>query len=240
MIIDHSTIMKQFLLVFFLFFQFSGLFAQLEPQYFGTYKNEEGTAAYTVYTMDEVVSDCFVVEYVEYENGDVVFASTGFGHCEGEEGHLTILLDDRKDPIEVGFEMYDDGTKIMKVFQEDGSVIAFYPYSGDDLSSGVSGEEIYYMREDGSELILIPGSENKTIDFGIYYNVENEVCSKNQIETYMSAGNEEQTVYYSILEGSCKLTFYFSTDSIEIKEEGCTTYHGRNCGEWSGLYILNR
>lgn len=240
MIIDHSMIMKQFLLVIFLLLQVSGLFSQLEPQYFGTYKNEEGTAAYTVYTMDEVVSDCFVVEYVEYENGDVVFASTGFGHCEGEEGRLTILLDERKDPIEVGFEMYDDGSKIMKVFQEDGSVIAFYPYSGDDLGTGGPGEEIYYMREDGAELLIIPGTEDKTIDFGIYYNVGNSNCSKNHIETYMTATNEERTIYSCTVEGSCKMTFYFSTDSIEIKEEGCKDYHGRSCGEWTGLYILNR
>lgn len=232
--------MKQIVLALFTLFSLSGAFSQLEPEYFGTYKNEEGTAAFTVYTLDEVVSDCFVVEYLEYKDGNVVFASTGFGHCEGEEGHLTIRLEDRKDPIEVGFEKYEDGSKIMKVFQKDGSVEAFYPFSGDDLGGSGSDEEIYYMREDGAELLIIPGSEDKTIDFGIYYNVSNSKCSKNHIETYMTATNEERTIYSCTVEGSCKLTFYFSTDSIEIKEEGCKEYHGRNCGEWTGLYILNR
>jgi hypothetical protein len=215
-------------------------FGQLEPQYFGTYKNDDGSAAYTVYTMDEVVDDCFVVEFVEYEDGDIVFAATGFGHCEGEAGHLLVQMENADTIIQVGFEIDDEGTKVMKVFNKDGSVEPYFYYGGDDLVSGGADTEIYYTREDGCELVIIPGSEDKTIDFGIYYNVGNSACSKNHIETYMTAGNDERTVYHCTIEGSCKLTFYFSTDSIEIKEVGCEEYHGRNCGEWTGLYILNR
>jgi hypothetical protein len=215
-------------------------FGQLEPQYYGTYMNEDGTSAYTVYTMDEVVDDCFVVEYVEYGKGDIVFASTGFGHCEGEAGHLLIQMENADTSIQVGFEIDEDGLKVMKVFQKDGSVIPYFGYAGDDLGAAGPEEEIYYRREDGSELIIVSGSEDKTIDFSIFYNTEKAICEKNHIVNYMIAENEQRTVYHSTIEGSCKLTFYFSTDSIEIKEEGCGGYHGRNCGEWSGLYILNR
>jgi hypothetical protein len=215
-------------------------FGQLEPQYYGTYKNEEGSAAYTVYTMDEVVDDCFVVEYVEYEDGDVIFAATGFGHCEGDAGHLLVQMENADTTIQVGFEIDDEGLKVMKVFMNDGSVVPFFNYAGDDLGSGGTDSEIYYMREDGSELMIIPGSEDKTIDFSIFFNVDGASCEKNHIANYMSAVNEQRTIYQCNLDGTCKLTFYFSTDSIEIKEEGCKGYHGRGCGEWTGLYILNR
>jgi hypothetical protein len=201
--------------------------------------NQDHTAAYTIYTMDEIVDDCFVVEYEAYQEGDIVFSNSGYGHCDGENGHLTLNMEKSVKSIEVAFEQDEDGLRIMKVFIEDGSIQVFYEFNGDDLDQTASREEIYYARSDGSELILHAVDDPEKLGFSIFYNAQGK-CVGNGIEGEMSVVNDDYSVFEYKVNDKCRVEFQLSTDSINIVEEGCSGFHGAHCGEWSGLYILNR
>lgn len=239
LIVIRLFAMKRFLLTFILLTLTNGLFAQLDPIYFGTYMNQDHTAAFTVYTMDEIVDDCFVVEYETYKDGDITFSNSGYGHCDGDNGHLTLIMENMDKSIEVGFEQDKDGLRVMKVYAEDGTVQVFFEFNGDDLEQGAGREEIYYARPDGSELIIYAADDPNKLGFSIFYNAQGK-CVGNGIEGEMTVVNNDFSVFEFNVNDKCRVEFQLSTDSINIVEEGCSGFHGAHCGQWSGLYILNR
>ncbi len=89
---------------------------QLDPFYFGTYVNASQTERYTIYTMDEVVEDCFIVEKDRLKEGRSVQHWTGFGHCNGDDGRTEILLENTDTKIPVEFGVLAGGLKSMTIY----------------------------------------------------------------------------------------------------------------------------
>lgn len=88
--------------------------AQLDPFYFGSYINSDSTKMITVYTMDEVVDDCFIVEMDDFKQSK---HWDGYGHCNGEDGRMELLFElstSLKIPIEFG--VLANGLKSMTLF----------------------------------------------------------------------------------------------------------------------------
>lgn len=218
-------------------------FGQLDPFYFGTYIDDNFSAGYTIYTMDEVVDDCFLVEYERFENYQSVFGVSGFGHCEGENGVMEIQFEDDDIKTQVAFKIDEHGLKSMTILsgEDAGKVYReyndFVPESGNE--DEVASEEIYYSREDGSELIIYSTSDSKNLGFTIF-SAGSDSCEGNGLEGVMKAMNEEMSLFEFQVNEKCRVEFQISTDSINLVEENCSGTHPESCGEWEGLYILNR
>ena len=91
------------------------LFAQLDPFYFGSYTNADSSTMITVYTMDEVVEDCFIVEMDNFDRSE---HWEGYGHCSGEDGRIELLFDlsgSLRIPVEFG--ILPNGMKSLTLFR---------------------------------------------------------------------------------------------------------------------------
>jgi hypothetical protein len=232
-------------------------FTQLDPFYFGTYIDDDFTAGFTIYTMDEVEADCFLVEFERYENYETVFNVSGFGHCEGENGKLEIQFEDAGLKTQVSFSVDEYGMKNMNFHNGEFSGIIFREYEdivpedgiiedentgeeiGDEGIVEETGEEIYFSRDDGSELILYSLDDGNSLGFTIYYASTGD-CEGNGIDGLLSPMNEEMSLFEFTGNDKCRIEFQISTDSINLIEENCSEFHGEQCGDWNGLYILNR
>jgi hypothetical protein len=91
-------------------------FAQLDPFYFGTYVNKEETISFTVYTMDEVVDDCFIVEKDLLKEGLSLQHWSGYGHCNGDDGRMEILLENMDVKIPIEFNLLSGGSRSLTLF----------------------------------------------------------------------------------------------------------------------------
>jgi hypothetical protein len=80
------------LLSFLFLFILANSFAQLDPFYFGTYRSANALEKYTIYSMDEIEEDCFIVEYDRFQDAKVVEHWGGYGHCDGD-GLYTLHFD---------------------------------------------------------------------------------------------------------------------------------------------------
>ena len=102
-----------------------------------------------------------------------------------------------------------------------------------------TGEEIYFSRDDGSELILYSLDDGNSVGFTIYYASTGE-CEENGMDGLLSPMNEEMSLFEFIGNDKCRIEFQISSDSINLIEENCSEFHSEQCGEWGGLYRLNR
>lgn len=216
--------------------------AQLDPFFFGTYVDDNFTAGYTIYTMDEVEGDCFLVEFERYENYESVYGTSGFGHCEGEDGKMEIQLENMDEKIQISFGIDEHGMKNLTLLsgQDAGKVFREYNDFVPEESNAehMNGEEIYYSREDGSELVIY-SADDVNLGFTVY-SVLKSGCENNDIGGKLTPLNEEFSLFEFKVNDKCRIEFQISTDSINIIEENCSESHGPRCGNWGGLYILNR
>ncbi|MEY4604188.1 MAG: hypothetical protein RIT43_1480 [Bacteroidota bacterium] len=88
--------------------------AQLDPFFFGSYVNADSSKSITVYTMDEVVDDCFIVEMDNIKESE---HWEGYGHCNGEEGRMELLFERTASvTIPVEFGILANGLKSLTLF----------------------------------------------------------------------------------------------------------------------------
>ena len=107
--------MKSFFVVIF-FGYLVPTYAQLDPFYFGTYVNKEETISFTVYTMDEVVEDCFIVEKDLLKDGLSVQHWNGYGHCNGDDGRMEFSLENSALKIPVEFNLLSGGKRSITLY----------------------------------------------------------------------------------------------------------------------------
>lgn len=216
--------------------------AQLDPFYFGTYVDDNFTAGYTIYTMDEVAGDCFLVEFERYENYESVYGTSGFGHCNDENGTLEIQLENMDEKIQISFGIDEHGMKNLTLMSGEDSGKIFREYNDFVPEEGnvdhEKGEEIYYSREDGSELVIY-SVDDVNLGFTIYA-APKSGCEGNDIGGKLTALNDELSLFEFKSGEKCRLEFQISTDSINVIEENCSEKHGPRCGNWNGLFLLNR
>jgi hypothetical protein len=94
-------------------------FSQLDPFYFGTYMNNTQTISYTVYTMDEVVDDCFIVEKDLWKDGISIKHWNGYGHCNGDDGRMELFLDNAGIKIPIEFNLLSNGIRTLTIYPSD-------------------------------------------------------------------------------------------------------------------------
>jgi hypothetical protein len=226
--------MKAFILFLAICCTHSFSFSQLDPQYFGSYVNEDMTNGFLIYTMDEVVSDCFLVEFEMYQGLETISSETGYGHCDGPNGHMEIQLESKGgQKLEVGFTVDEAGFNILTVYNNDATTTEYYSLPMEEEYSNGDAEEFVFVREDGAELVLydVDGNVGFTL-FGLI----SDGCDSNEIEGVMVPLDEELTSFEYVI-GACKIEFQVSEDIINIIETNCSI-GAAACSPLSGLYLL--
>jgi hypothetical protein len=109
--------MKNVLSFFFLFI-IANSFAQLDPFYFGTYKSADALEKYTIYSMDEIEVDCFIVEYDRFQGTKVVEHWEGYGHCDGEGGKMEVFMQKGGKPLRIEFAFLEKGIRSLTIFSD--------------------------------------------------------------------------------------------------------------------------
>lgn len=229
--------MKAFFLIFAICFSSSFSFSQLDPQFFGSYVNEDLTNGFLIYTMDEVASDCFLVEFELYQGLETISSETGYGHCDGPNGHMEIQLESKGGAkLEVGFSVDEDGFNMLTVYNADGTTSNYFSLPADEeLYADDEYEEFVFVREDGAELVLY--DEDGNVGFTLF-GVISDACEANEIEGVMIPLDEELTSFEYVA-GGCKIEFQVSNDKINVIETNCKIGTAK-CSPVSGLYILEQ
>ncbi len=226
-----------------IFFAFIGLLlshsvlAQLDAKYHGLYLSDEGNAELSIYTLDDVVEDCFIADYTVYapvnENGesaheDVVYS--GYGSCEGPNGHWLINVENngQKLSLEVSFAM--NGTyPTLTVYQGKKKINYSYIMSITDdetMEEGGNGDAIYllpnikledneyplFKRRDGALLYVMSDAD------GISF-----IISAGTPEFEAKTEEDQDPCFYNVLSGTMsprneEMTLY----SFFSEETGCS------------------
>lgn len=213
------------------------VYGQLDPLFFGTYKDELGTEVYSIYTMDEVADDCFIVDYQQFENGQLIRSTSGYGHCDGPNGHMEIKLLDENFNQEVEFKVMNEGLKTMIRYSIKGETRQFT--SSLPLEDRLSDQEQeqYYRRNDGVELTFRQSEDNGTYSFSIYQPAQGN-CMGGEYSGKLQPLNEELTQFAHTPFSTCMIRLTISADKIEVVEKGAEGLHP-NCEGWAGIYLLN-
>ena len=229
-------------------------FGQLEPEFHGTYMAEDESASLTVYTMDEVVEDCFLVDYEVYENFALIMSMSGYGSCDGPNGHWLMRFDETGLNLEVEFTrqngvpviiLHDPGGKTffyrideeIETTEDADGLEEYLEEYEEGMDEEGAEEEFFFAREDGAELLLF--NDNEQIGF-LLTGVLTEKCQSNDITGVMIPLDEELTIFEFKTAQGCRIEFQMSSDSINIVEEKCGALHNSGCGTWSGLYVLGQ
>lgn len=134
----------------------SSVFSQLDEKYHGYYLSDEGNAEIAIYTLDEVMEDCFIADYTVYapvnENGESAhddFVYSGYGSCDGPNGHWLINLENngRKLTLEVSFAM-DGKNPVLTVYKGKEKINFSYvmPITDDEtIDDEENGDAIYLL-----------------------------------------------------------------------------------------------
>lgn len=209
-------------------------FSQLDPQFFGSYVNDDMTNGFLIYTMDEVASDCFLVEFELYQGLETISSETGYGHCDGPNGHMEIQLESKGGAkLEVGFTVDELGFNLLTVYNNDGTTTEYYSLPMDEEYTSGDYEEFVFVRDDGAELVLY--DEDGNVGFTLF-GVISDGCDANEIEGIMFPLDEELTSF-EYVEGGCKIEFQVSNDKINVIESNCKIGTAK-CSPLSGLYSL--
>jgi len=228
--------MKSFFLILAICFSSAFSFSQLDPQFFGSYVNEELTNGFLIYTMDEVASDCFLVEFEMYQGLETISSETGYGHCDGPNGHMEIQLESKGGAkLEVGFTVDELGFNLLTVYNNDGTTTEYYSLPMDEEYTSGDYEEFVFVRDDGAELVLY--DEDGNVGFTLF-GVISDGCDANEIEGVMIPLDEELTSFEYVA-GGCKIEFQVSNDKINVIETNCKIGTAK-CSTVSGLYILEQ
>jgi hypothetical protein len=147
----------------------STAFSQLDEKYHGYYLSDEGNAEIAIYTLDEVMDDCFIADYIVYapvnENNesaheDDVFS--GYGSCDGPNGHWLINLENngRKLTLEVSFAMVDKNP-VLTVYRGKEKVNFSYvmPITDDETENG---------EDNGDAIYLLPNMEVEEDEYPLF------------------------------------------------------------------------
>ena len=227
--------MKSFFLFLAICFTSAFSFSQLDPQSFGSYVNEELTNGFLIYTMDEVASDCFLVEFELYQGLETISSETGYGHCDGPNGHMEIQLESKGGrKLEVGFSVDEAGFNLLTVYNNDGTTTEYYSLPSEEEYVGEDSEEFLFVREDGAELILY-GVEGD-VGFSLY-GIESDGCEGTILDGVMYPMDDELTTF-QYTAGACIIEFQVSSDKINVIEENCKI-GSASCNSFNGLYFLS-
>jgi hypothetical protein len=250
--------------------------SQLDEKYHGIYLSDEGNSDLAIYTLDDVLEDCFIADYTVYapvnENGESAhedFVYSGYGSCDGPNGHWLINLesDGRKITLEVSFSMSDLGPALT-VYQGKKEINYSYMMSLEDdetASQDNEGELVYFLpnmeveqdeyplfkRPDGALLYVMTDSDG--ISFIISAGTPNwelnseeneDPCFYNVLSGTMTPRNEEMTQFsFMNEETGCSLQFKFLNDAkgqrFEVNENDCGEEHIATCPSWNGTYSIS-
>jgi hypothetical protein len=136
----------------------STVFSQLDAKYHGFYLSDLGNAEIAIYTLDDVMEDCFIADYRVYapenENGDSAHEDdvfSGFGSCDGPNGHWFINFDNngRKLSLEVSFAMVGKNP-VMTVYNGKEKVNFSYvmPITDDEAEDSENNGDAIYLLPD--------------------------------------------------------------------------------------------
>ena len=213
------------------------VYAQLDPLFFGTYKDPLGQEVYSIYTMDEVAEDCFLVDYQQFKNGQLIRSSSGYGHCDGQNGHMEIKLMDENQPQEVVFQLSDDESRTMTRYFSSGEKRTYFASSSVEVGLGDYDRELYYRRTDGVELTFRFNEDAGSYSFSIYQPAMGE-CKGGEYSGKLQPVNEELTEFTHTPFSTGMIRLLVSMDKIQLQENGTEGLHP-NCSSWIGTYLLN-
>lgn len=228
--------MWKVLIVFVFVSSLQMLYAQLDPQYHGTYFNEDLSSSFTIYSLDETSEHCFFVDYEEYVDLDQYVLYSGTGHCDDSEGmKAEFYIDEFKGTVYARLEKDADGELIMFVRfpnSTDEKMFIFAGHMDDVYDEELSlTDEFLFEREDGATFLLF--DESGQIAFTL---TGNPNCVPNTITGILLPEDEEMTILSTTIEG-CTIRVLSSEKGVQINEENCSKFH-KKCAPWEGFYLF--
>jgi hypothetical protein len=234
--------MRGFAVLF--FFVHVHVLAQLDPKFFGTYGDSLFQESYTIYSMDEVAEDCFLVEFERYLNFQVVQSTSGYGHCHGPNGHMEVKLRDVDSFLEVWFQESESGEQSLILYLDGSEPQVFKKMVNLDLENGFvslpKAEIITFSADGGRSLELTMNPSDSLVAFVL----RSEQCEKGGMPGVLIPlpGDEKSKLpdrYLYMIGENCEWFFTFSSDSILIEENSCDFITRNSCPIWSGLYVFS-
>jgi len=225
---------NSFALVFLILSQ--SVLSQLDEKYHGLYLSDEGNAEIAIYTLDDVMEDCFIADYTVYapvnENGesaheDVVYS--GFGSCDGPNGHWLINVESngRKLTLEVSFSMNDENP-VITVYQGNKKMTFSFIMSIED-------DETESQDNEGDVVYFLPNMEVEEDEYPLFKRTDGALLyvmtDSDGISFIISAGtsnwepnseDDQDPCFYNVLSGTMTprnedMTLY----SFFNEETGC-------------------
>lgn len=226
-------------LVFFAILVFSfQAHAQLDPAFFGTYRDEPGNEVYTIYTLDEVAADCFLFDFQQFDFGQLVKSSSGYGHCDGPNGHMELTVMNSSEKREVEFMLSATGERKMIVYKDNQPVKSYSARDAVQEKSVDATREMYFRRSDGLELTFRIHDEKGTFSFSLFQPATNG-CKGGEYTADLKPVNEELNSFIHQPFPACTLQIKLFSNRVEVLESGANDLHP-NCVTWSGTYLLNQ
>lgn len=209
--------------------------AQLDAKYHGVYLSDEGNAQLVIYTMDEVMEDCFIADLTVFAPVNENFESahedifySGYGSCDGPNGHWLINLErngqNRK--LEVSFSMKDN-EPTLTVYVGDKKTTYSYIMPIEEV-------ETEFEESNGDPLYLLPNIQVEDDEYPLFKRTDGALLyvmtDEDGIMFIISAGTpgydtitDEDPCFLNVLTGNMnprneELTLFSFTE----EETGCT------------------
>ncbi|MEN9401093.1 MAG: hypothetical protein RL632_2196 [Bacteroidota bacterium] len=214
----------------------STAYSQLDEKYHGYYLSDKGNAEIAIYTIPEMVEDCFFADYRVYapvnENNESAHEDdiySGFGSCVGPNGHWLINLESngRKLTLEVSFSMNGKNPVLTLYKGKEKTTFSYLMPITDD----VSAEDV----ENSDALYLLPNMEVEDNEYPLFKRADGALLyvmtDADGISFIISAGTpnwepnseeDEDPCFYNVHTGTMipqnkEMTLYSFLDT----ETGC-------------------
>ena len=73
-------------------------------------------SSFCISAFAQLVEDCFIVEKDLLKEGFSVQHWSGYGHCNGDDGRMEILLENTDVKIPIEFNLLSEGTRSLTLF----------------------------------------------------------------------------------------------------------------------------
>lgn len=222
----------------------SVVLAQLEPAFYGVYNDSLKKSRFSIYMLDEVAQDCFLYDFQRLDDSaKVIYSVTGYGHCDGPNGHMQLFPADSSDTdtLEVSFSS-KDGISLLTVYISADSMEIYrselYELEVEMEDEFLNFKEFFYSSDEGAEVYV---SEEKYAKLITIYGVMKNGCTQNEFSGRFIADSTNAKLYRCIVSDGCKLEILFKEDYIVVTEFNCEIYHtpGSGCESWQGKYFIN-
>jgi hypothetical protein len=212
-------------------------YSQLDAKYHGVYLSDEGNAQFVIYTLDDVVKDCFIADLTVFAPVNDNFESahedvfySGYGSCDSPNGRWSINLERNGQyrKMEVSFSMKDNNP-LLTVHVGDKKTTYSYMMPIEEVETEEDGNN-------GDAIYLLPNMEVEDNEYPLFKRADGALLyimtDADGISFIISAGTpnwepnseeDDDPCFYNVHTGTMnpqneEMTLYSFSDT----ETGCS------------------